>query len=134
MALSAIGYFFYAFIVNASNYKLSRWAMPLIFAGTVFYFCYACTAYKREENLLTDVDLILPYLKQKDTLLVESDMWNYFNLHSYLYIGKQVNLTGNPANRKFFIGHKNTPNDSLHSRYIRLNLPTQDLELFIIKK
>lgn len=124
----------YAFVFKIAAHKISRMALPLIFAGSVFYFCYACTGYKREEALLKDIALILPHLKQSDTVAIDGDLWNYFNLHSYLYIGKQVNLTTDWKNRQFLITNKNAVNDSINNKFTKFDLPTQSFDVFVIKK
>lgn len=122
--------FFYAGCTRLISYQTARISIAFIFVGSLFYFCYAVNSYKRDENLLTDLKKITPYLSSKETVFIEGDLWNYFNLHSYLYRQKQINLSGNNQGQLFLIRNKNSA-DSVSGNYRNLHLKTKQLDLFI---
>lgn len=108
--------------------SIVRVAVGIALAGSVAVFALQATNYKRDEELLTDLEKILPYLHEKDTLCIKGDMWNYFNLHSYLYMAKQVSLADDQQAHGFVILSRSQENaDSL---YVKLDLDTKGLDLF----
>lgn len=108
-----------------------RASILVIFAGTVIYFCLTVNGYKREEKLLTDLEMMYPLLPKNDTVAVEDEMWNYFNLHSYLYMERQVSLlTLTTEKRNYLITKKSSEN--IPQEYQKLPLPTSELDLWVL--
>lgn len=120
-------------LIRIGKYKVAQLVLMLIFVSVVIYFFVNVSGYKREKELLTDVELILPYLQKNDTVLVEPEMWNYFNLHSYLYMEKQVSLvTSGNSSYRYFICSKRLNRSDLPANYKKITLATSELELMEI--
>jgi 4-amino-4-deoxy-L-arabinose transferase-like glycosyltransferase len=79
--------------------------------------------YKRDESLMKDVNLMLPYLQEGDTVMIEEDFWNYFSLHAHLYMAKKISLSPTATQSRYVIVHRNS------KKLERVDLPTTELDL-----
>lgn len=123
--------FLFVFFEHAGKYAAVRRCIVFLFAGALFWFFMSFNTYKRNEELLIDLDVITPYFKKGEKIFIEADRWNDFSLHAYLYMDKQVSLTRDAGECKFFIRTKSTTMpDSLQP----LELNTRELDLFVLKR
>lgn len=111
--------------------RVMRWVLPFVFAATVICFFLNVGGYKREEELLGDLKLIEAYLPENDTLSIEDEMWNYFNLHSYLYMDKRCSLI-KLSDKKQPILITKREHGPLPPEYQCLMLPTRELQLWVL--
>ncbi len=124
-------FFFFAVLMNLQRSLIIKGIIGLVVLGAILYCCFNFNTYKRNEELLTDIELILPYFKKGDTIGIEEDSWNDFSLHSYLYMAKQVSLTTDKKNCSFLIRSKSfSANDSL----IKIEIKTRELDLYLLPK
>lgn len=122
--------YFFLFLKKITSTRVSRFIFILLALVSLFYFCISFKDYKRNEELLKDIDLILPYLKKGETISIEAERWNDFSLHSYMYMDKQVSLSINEKNAFYSIRSKDIPllnGDSLK----KINLNTKEIDLYI---
>src|SRR5262249_8798318 len=102
--------------------------VTIVFSGSLVFFMLNASGYKRDQELLSDINKMLPYFKEKDTVRIKGDMWNYYNLHSYLYMAKQVNLTlGSEPHHFLILSPTQVNTDPL---YEKLELGTKGLDVF----
>lgn len=107
-----------------------RYALVVVALAATGWTLTQAREYKREENLLTDLELIYPYLPAGATVSVEDDMWNYFNLHSYLYMKKKCSLVKvSDVHCEILITKKD--GDAAPRDYQRLALPTRELQVWV---
>lgn len=111
--------------------QVVKWVAPFIFAGTLIYLVLQVGNYKREEALLTDLELMENYLPENDTISVEEEMWNYFNLHSYLYMDKRCSLIKLSDEKRPILITKRE-HGPLPPEYQCLMLPTRELQLWVL--
>jgi hypothetical protein len=104
--------------------------MIAVFITTIGYSAVYISDYKRDQTLLTDLEIIKPYLKNNTTISVDADLWNYFSLHAHLYMDKGVSLS-TVANHEFYIRAKAKSDEAFPEAFKKLNLPTEELELGI---
>lgn len=102
----------------------------LIFVASLVYFALNVNQYKREKELAHDLQLITPMLKQGSRVGITSSVWNYFNLHSYLYMQRQISLSAEPTQTGFVIVYKNQLPDSVNAFLHKIELPTEELDLY----
>ncbi|MCU0361056.1 MAG: glycosyltransferase family 39 protein [Bacteroidia bacterium] len=114
--------------------RLARILVLLVFLASIFYCILKVNTYKREEDLAHDLELITPLLKPESTVAIPSTVWNYFNLHSYLYMQKKISLKGDPNLEGFVIVYKNTIPAAEHALLHKINLPTRELDLYYKRK
>ncbi|PBQ30768.1 hypothetical protein CNR22_02920 [Sphingobacteriaceae bacterium] len=122
--------FFFLFLAEITKLKITRLVFGLLALGSIVYFCMAASTYKRNEDLLKDIDLILPYLKKGETVSIEAERWNDFSLHAYLYMARQVSLSASKERTFYSIRSKEIPllaGDSLK----KINLDTREIELYV---
>jgi hypothetical protein len=112
----------------------ARILVLLVFFSSIFYFIANVNAYKREEDLAHDLELITPLLKPESTVAIPSTVWNYFNLHSYLYMQKKISLKGDPNLEGFVIVYKNNIPAAEQAVLYKINLPTRELDLYYRSK
>jgi len=122
--------FLYLFTIQLASNFIFRISMAIVLLICITLFFCQFGAYKREKELNEDVVAMLPYIQKRDTVLIQGDMWNYFSLHALLYMGKQINLSTQQTNQKYFICKKMSPG-ILPSDYTKLNLNTSELDLFV---
>ncbi len=122
--------FFYAPLLKVSENKFVQTAVLLIVIASFTISSLTVNNYKRDEPLIKDVDLILTKLNKNDTLLVNGDLWNYFSLHAYLYINKQVNLSTEKKDAHFIISNKNENLPPQDSGYKLITSNTNELVLY----
>jgi len=102
----------------------------LIFVASVLYFGTQVNQYKRERELAHDLALITPFLKSESTVSISPNVWNYFNLHSYLYMQKKISLNGDAGLKGFIIVYKNDI-PGINKKFLyKVQLPTMELDLY----
>jgi len=125
--------FFFLFTGKIAGFKFTRILFPFIASASLIYFCFSFTLYKRNEQLLKDIDMILPYLKKGEIVLIEGERWNDFSLHSYLYMAKQVSLSMNKKECKFLIRSKSAPEQNT-TTFAKLELKSGEIDLYVLKE
>lgn len=124
--------FFYVLLSKVSKSRIMQISTGLIVVGTCFYFFFSLNSFKRDESLIKDIELILPYLSKKEKVLIEPGLWNYFALHSYLYMSKQVSISAEYDNCRFLIIPKNSVEEQKTKFAHKIILPTQELDLYYL--
>lgn len=124
--------FFYLFLLNIGKYKFAQISSVLLLIASVIYFCLAVDNYKRDEDLIKDIALISPFIQQKDTLQIENCLWNYFSLHSYLYMEKEASLSTNTSSCQLYLKDKNSADTSVLKKAHKIQLNTRKLDLFLV--
>lgn len=112
--------------------RMVQFAVISISFSALIYSIWTIDHYKREKELAQDLQVILPILKMNETVMISENLWNYFNLHSYFYMAKQVNLTLERDKPTFMISHKK---DSLVNRRYKLQhlkLDTKELDVYYL--
>lgn len=107
-------------------------AVYLLFAGTLFYSILHLDGFKREEGLERDLNAVSHYLKSGDTLRINGNMWNHFNIHSLLYQRKRVSLSPEAGKSKFLLTYKNEAPEDNTVKLSKVNLATTEVELYYI--
>jgi len=103
--------------------------VTLLLAISLLYMIYSPHLYKREEDLITDLEKMKPYLKADDTLSIDEEMWNYTSVHAFLYMQNQVNLSDRTLH-KFYL-HDREHQTEPKAGYKIIVLPTRKFQLFI---
>jgi len=104
--------------------------VPLIFMSSVVYSVLNINSYKREKELAHDLELITPLLKTGSILGITPNVWNYFNLHSYMYMQKKISLSADPKHEGFVVVYKNEVPTSERAVIRKIELPTLELDLY----
>jgi 4-amino-4-deoxy-L-arabinose transferase-like glycosyltransferase len=112
-----------------TKHLASRLLIIILFICSLIYSLINFNHYKRDEALLSDVAAISPFLKTGEQLLVDSDMWNYFSLHGYLYMSKNVSLTQDSANTRYMVARKTDPQAEKNIQ----GLMTKEIDLVKLK-
>ncbi len=122
--------YFFEGLHKMSSYVWLRVLVPVIFLASVVYVVLKAKGYKREKELAHDLELMTPFFKAKSTVGINSNVWNYFNLHSYLYMQKKVSLSADPNQRGFVIVYKNEIPYNEGAVAWKIELPTQELDMY----
>lgn len=120
--------FFFFGLRKVSDLRTIQILMPAVFLAALVYSALHFTDYKRNKELLKDIELILPHLNKNETIVIDEARWNDFSLHAYLYMAKQISLSADKKAGKLLIRSKESPADSL--RKIELN--TKEIELYVL--
>jgi len=121
--------FLFFALSNMGSVRFVRVLMPLVFLCCVVYMCVNFNRYKRNEALLKDIDMVLPYLKKGEVIAIDPERWNDFGLHSYLYMARQVSLSAEAKNCSFLIRSKYLPAlDTLQKIFIT----TGEIDLYVL--
>lgn len=122
--------YFFAALNKLAHLMWVKVLVPLIFLASLVYCLLNASAYKREKELAQDLEVISPLLKTGTTIGINSNVWNYFNLHSYLYMQKKISLSADPKLEGFVIVYKNEMPVKEQARVLKIELPTQELDLY----
>lgn len=84
---------FLAFALLKQKYFKPLTSLAIIISvALAIYLVISSKSYKRDELLIKDVIQISNEINKDDTLGIPENLWNYFNLHSYLFIEKHISL------------------------------------------
>ena len=126
-------YFWFRGIARFFSKKGVQLASFFLFTLALIYFLVSVHTYKREEPLASDLEIISPYFKKGDKVMIRSDVWNYFNLHSCLYMQKEVSLSAEHTFSGFLIAYKSDPVSDEKGQVKKINLPTRELDLYYFR-
>ncbi len=124
---------FIAWLESLANRKWIKTAVSIVFIASIVYSLMLVGGYKREKALAHDLELITPLLRNESLVGINSNVWNYFNLHSCLYIQKRISLSADPGLSGFVIVYKHEEPQYANSGLVKINLPTQELDLYYRK-
>jgi hypothetical protein len=93
------------------------------------YWVISPRLYKRDENVISDLKLIQPFIREKDTISIDGDVWNDTKLQAYLYMGKRVNVECGYSHAFYIRGREN--NTAVPGNYKRIEIPTKQYDLFM---
>ena len=113
-----------------TRFNLVKYCSIALFLSSLIYFVVNYNKYKRDENLLSDLEKIKPYIGGQKVIKIEPELWNYFSLHAYLYISDRISLSTEAENTRYYITDKNHPLDKNKIRATKLNLDTKELEVY----
>jgi hypothetical protein len=122
--------YFFAVLNKLAQFIWVKVLILLIFLASIGYVLFNANAYKREKELAHDLEVISPLMKAGTTIGINSNVWNYFNLHSYLYMQKKISLSADPQLNGFVIVYKNELPAMEQAEVIKIELPTQELDLY----
>jgi len=123
------------FYTAAISFLEGRFMKPLLlilFLASPGYIIVSPGLYKRDENLLKDLELISARIQPKDTVSVDPDSWNDTALQAYLYMQNKTNVEANYLHG-FYIhdrSHNTVPNDD----YQKINIATKQYDLYVKKE
>lgn len=100
------------------------------FGIALVYLIYSPFHYRQNESMLKDVAALTPFLKNGDTVSIDAAMWNHVSLQSELFIRKQVSMECD-KHHLFFL-HDRETNAPIPDKYHRLNLTTQQFDLYVL--
>lgn len=112
--------------------KYIRIICILLFVCSVGYIVFSAFTFKRDKNLITDLDLIFPFVNKGDTITIDNDSWNDTPLQAYLYMGEGVNVSCEKFH-VFYIHDREHPTAS-NPNYIKVNIPTKQYDLYLHRK
>lgn len=121
--------YFFLFLAHLGKYKFTKVFIRTAAVLSFAYFCFHLNEYKRNKDLLRDIEKITPYLRTGETVLIEKNRWNDFGLHSYMYMARQVSLSTEKKNCRFMIRNKSS--EQLDST-VRIRLRTNEVDLYWI--
>lgn len=127
-------FYFYLFLVHITKQKSVQFSIVLISIASVIYFVFTVGNFKRDKDLSDDLVLISPYFNQNETVFIEDCLWNYFSLHSYLYMSKKVSLSVSENPSKFYLKDKRDCSKNIPRGAIKINLNTKQLDLYFISE
>lgn len=98
-------------------------------AGTLYVLC-SPFIYRQNENMLKDLRVLTPLLKDGDTLLIDAAMWNHVSFQSELFIRKRVSMECDKKHN--FLLHDRETNAKIPDNYHKINLPTTQFDLYML--
>lgn len=120
-------YYFYL-VSKLCNTKYSQLLVITLFTFSMWYFTFQFATYKRDEQLIKDLEVIETYLTPQTKILVEGDLWNYFTLHARLYLDKQISIQ-TEGDSKFLITSKDQK-PLMNQGFKKLAIETRGLDLY----
>lgn len=112
--------------------RLPALVINLLLGGTLLFSIYHINEFKREEGLERDMNTISQYLRSRDTLRINGNMWNHFNIHSLLYQQKRVSLSPEAGKANFLLTYKNELPENNNSKVVKVDLATTQVDLYYI--
>ena len=112
-----------------ANKTVTR-ALSLVVLGvSLVVLALFVSSYKKDEQLLTDLQQIESVVNSGDSLGVNENEWNNFSMHANLYMHKKINLRSDKDMPKQIIRVKGTETlaDSMHYQPVPLNTNTYGL-------
>ncbi len=143
--VTAFPYFILAFSLLASHYlsfiifhsekskkALRIFTLIVLISGISFCFI-SFSKTKRDEELLHDVYLTKSIFKQGELVGIPENMWNDWNLQTYMIRYNYVSLSM-AKNNRYYIIRKDLEQTIVPVNYEKLNLPTQFFDIYELKK
>lgn len=97
--------------------------------GGAAVFLLACKdEYKRDEQMIKDVEQIVTKTAYGDTIGINQSTWNTFSLHSYLNKSNDNHLAVSDTLR-FFVQEQSNP-DPVPGHYNKIDIPTREVHLY----
>ena len=112
-----------------ANKTVTRVVSLLVLAVSLMVLALFVSSYKKDEQLLNDLQQIEAVVNKGDSLGVNENEWNNFSMHAYLYLHKKINLSSDKDMPKRIIRVKGTETlaDSTHYQPVPLNTNTYGL-------
>jgi hypothetical protein len=143
--VTAFPYFILAFSLLASHYlsfiifhsekpkKALRIFTLIVLISGISYCFISFGKTKRDEELLHDVYLTKSIFKQGELVGIPENMWNDWNLQTYMIRYNYVSLSM-AKNNRYYIIRKDLEQTIVPVNYEKLNLPTQFFDIYELKK
>lgn len=106
-------------------------ASAAVLGGALIFFLACKDGYKRDEEMIKDVNVIAAVAAHGEVIGINQSIWNTFSLHSYLNLRKDISLAVTDTARLFIQETANT--DPIPAGYQRLPR-TSSVELYLRRR
>ncbi|HBQ81732.1 MAG: hypothetical protein A2X05_12235 [Bacteroidetes bacterium GWE2_41_25] len=116
---------------NSTGYRLFKFFGVAALSAGIILSVYFSKDFNRDENMLTDMRVILVHLKENSTINILPEMYNDWSLHTYYARYKNISLDPDLNNsHEFLLIRTSLNSDTINNRFERIDLKTTEYELF----
>lgn len=115
-------------IQKVDTTQIARYCSYVLVIAALVYWCCSPSFYRRDEGLYNDVNVLLPFLPQGDTLSIHALTWNDIALQSALYQKQKISLECDTTHRYYL--HDKANNAPIPFGFVKVNAVTQQFELY----
>lgn len=115
-------------IQKVDTNKVAQYFSYMLVIGALVYWCYSPNFYRRDERLYKEVNILLSFLPQGDTLSIHALTWNDIALQSVLYQKQKISLECDTTHRYYL--HDKANHAPIPLGFTKITTHTQQLELY----